>query len=587
MRGKVKKFNAVRQLKVFNLALFLLSLTGFEYFGMKVASGFVGLPLSLTAAGEWLLALWVLLAVLEIAVAGAAGGGDKKLFSTAFVLTHAPWLLGFALPFFLRLHLPEPHDFAWRKIQILFGLMWVSHLSLYSGWLLWKSRNLSRKVSAAFLAPALFLFCGLALWTTQCDTSGDEPHYLLMAYSLVHDGDLDLSNNYQNQDYRGFYQRGVLEPQGLEHIADGKDYSHHPLGPVLAILPGFLLAGRLGAALTIAVLAALALFLTLKVLEETGALHPPLQVVGCAGLYASPLLLFSGLIFPEVPSACLLAAGLLFFIRKRWGSLGLCVGLLLWMHNRNVLLVLPWLIWVGFSLWDLKKKRDVSAVWFAAGFLSPVAVLAVYFHSIYGVWTPLGAHNESFFSLFPLNRFFIGFFGLALDQECGLWFHFPVFALIPAGLWLVFQSKSPFKVGVPLLFLFYYLAMSFYENIGETPAARFMVGMTPLLLVLIYPVVAKAMKREYWNYAVIFLVAVGAAVNWILAAVPWMRYNKLAGENWILKIAGGLVHIPLTRWEPSFNLSPVGPRSYILSIFWMAVTAALTGWFLKQRSRKG
>jgi hypothetical protein len=140
---------------------------------------------------------------------------------------------------------------------------------------------------------------------------------------------------------------------------------------------------------------------------------------------------------------------------------------------------------------------------------------------------------------------------------------------------------------VPLLFLFYYLAMSFYENIGETPASRFMVGVTPLLVVLIYPVVAKAMKREYWNYAVVFLVAVGAAVNWILAAVPWMRYNKLAGENWVLKIAGGVFHLPLTLWEPGFNLSPVEPRSYILSIFWMAVTAALTVWFLKQRSRKG
>ncbi len=35
--------------------------------------------------------------------------------------------------------------------------------------------------------------CGTTLWTaTVCDLSGDEPHYLLMAYSLIHDGDLDL-----------------------------------------------------------------------------------------------------------------------------------------------------------------------------------------------------------------------------------------------------------------------------------------------------------------------------------------------------------------------------------------------------------
>ena len=94
----MKKFNAARQLKAFDLALFILSLTGFEYFGMKTASGFINLPVSLTTAGEGWLALWVLLAALEILLASVLGGGDKKLFSTAFVLTHAPWMLGFALP---------------------------------------------------------------------------------------------------------------------------------------------------------------------------------------------------------------------------------------------------------------------------------------------------------------------------------------------------------------------------------------------------------------------------------------------------------------------------------------------------------
>ncbi len=571
----------------FDLVLFILSLAGFEYFGMKTASGIVGLPVSLTTVGEALLALWVLLGALEMILAFAMGGGDKKLFSTAFVLTHSPWVLGFALPLVLKVHLPEPHDFAWRKIQILFGIMWVSHLFLYTGWLLWKSRDLSRKVSTSFLAASLVLFLGLALWTTQCDTSGDEPHYLLMAYSLVHDGDLDLSNNYQNHDYQSFYQRGLLEPQGLEHIEDGKDYSHHPLGPVLAVLPGFYLAGRLGAALTMAFLAALALFLTLRVLEESGARHPPLQLVGCAGLYSSPLLLFSGLIFPEIPTACLVSAGLLLFIRKRWAGLGFCVGLLLWMHNRNVLLVLPWLGLAGLALWRLKKKREVSSLWFSMGFLIPVAALALYFHSIYGVWTPLGAHNEPFLSLFPLNHFFIGFFGLALDQECGLWFHFPIFALVLAGIWLTLKSKGPLQNGAPVLFLFYYLAMSFYENLGETPAARFLAGVTPLLLVLIYPAVEKALKREYWNYLVFFLLSLGIGVNWILAAVPWMRYNKLEGKNWILEILGDGAHFPLTRWEPSFNLSPPESLSYLLSIFWMGAAFSLTIWFLKKYSQKG
>ncbi|HVM32718.1 MAG TPA: hypothetical protein VMU88_06255 [bacterium] len=583
----MKKLNAIRQLKAFNLSLFVLVLAGYEYFGMKAASGFPALPISLTQVGEGWLALGLLVAALEMLLAFAVGGGEKKLFFTAFLLAQSPWILGLALPLAVKIHLPAPHDFAWRKVQILFGIIWVSHLFLYTGWLLWKSRRLARRVSTSFLAAALVLLPGLALWTSQCDTSGDEPHYLLMAYSLVHDGDLDLSNNYQAGDYRAFYHRGVLEPQGLEHFVGGKDYSHHPLGPVLAILPGFALAGRLGASLTMAFLAAFTIFLTLRVLEETGARHVPLQLVGAVALYGSPLLLFSGLIFPEIPTACLVAAGLLLFARRRWVALGFCLGLLLWMHNRNLLLVLPWLGLALLALWNLKKQRGSSALGFAGGLFIPLLALALYFHFLYGVFTPLGAHNESFFSLFPLSRFPVGFLGLSLDQECGLWFHFPVFALLLAGVWMTFRLKGPFQWAAPGLFLFYYLAMSFYENLGETPACRFMVGVTPLALVLIYPAVEKALKREYWNYLAVTLAGVGVGVNWILAAVPWARYNRLEGENWVLKIMGNLAHLPLTRLEPSFNASPVEARSYLLAVLWMALASGLTVWFFRKNSRKG
>jgi hypothetical protein len=106
-------------------------------------------------------------------------------------------------------------------------------------------------------------------------------------------------------------------------------------------------------------------------------------------------------------------------------------------------------------------------------------------------------------------------------------------------------------------------------------------------LVLIYPAVEKALKREYWNYLVFFLLSLGIGVNWILAAVPWMRYNKLEGKNWILEILGDGAHFPLTRWEPSFNLSPPESLSYLLSIFWMGAAFSLTIWFLKKYSQKG
>ena len=42
--------------------------------------------------------------------------------------------------------------------------------------------------------------------------TGDEPHYLLAAHSLVYDHDLDLANNYADQDYASFYPSALLDP---------------------------------------------------------------------------------------------------------------------------------------------------------------------------------------------------------------------------------------------------------------------------------------------------------------------------------------------------------------------------------------
>lgn len=480
------------------------------------------------------------------------------------------------------LALPEPHNFNLRKLQILLGIILVSHFFLYVRVLLSGSYQKGWKTSKVFGWIAVFFFLSATLWTASvCDLSGDEPHYLLMAYSLVHDHDLDLSNNYADKDYRQFYHRGDLEPQGLEHVVDGRRYSHHPLGPVLLVLPGFALAGRMGAALTMALLAALALYLALRVLEETGAGGWALHAVGVIGLFSSPFLLFAGVIYPEIPTACLVASGLLLLLRKRWFGLGFCLGALLWMHNRNVLLFIPLVLFSAYEIVKHPKQRREAAMTFALGLGLPLLALVLYFHSVYGVWTPLGAHNEPFTSLFRWNHFGAGFFGLALDQECGLWFHFPIFAMSVTGGVMLARSKNPLRFVILGTVLFYYLFLSFYENLGLTPATRYMVGIVPLLLPALYPVLEKMRKKDVWAFLTAFAFWAGTLMNGILAAVPWMRYNKLNGENWMLKIAGSFLHLPLTSWEPAFNPAVVDPKSYVMSALWMGTTVLLSVLFLK------
>ncbi len=128
--------------------------------------------------------------------------------------------------------------------------------------------------------------------------------------------------------------------------------------------------------------------------------------------------------------------------------------------------------------------------------------------------------------------------------------------------------------------------MSFYENLGLTPATRYMVGVTPLLLFAIYPVLER-MKRFYlWEALTLFSFTTGVLINWILAVIPWMRYNKLEGENLMLKTGGNLLGIPLPSLEPSFQSAIIPLHSYVLSAVWILVTIGLTVLFIKESSAR-
>src|SRR3954451_4620395 len=48
-------------------------------------------------------------------------------------------------------------------------------------------------------------------WHDSQPYSGDEPHYLLVSESLIHDGDVDVKNDYLGRRYHAYYA-GHLDP---------------------------------------------------------------------------------------------------------------------------------------------------------------------------------------------------------------------------------------------------------------------------------------------------------------------------------------------------------------------------------------
>ena len=93
--------------------------------------------------------------------------------------------------------------------------------------------------AAAYLAGAWQIFPQLP--------TGDEPHYLVIAQSLVKDHDLQIENNHRRGDYHDYYG-GDLRPDYLRRGQNGEIYSVHAPGlsvlvaPVLAVFgyPGVL-----------------------------------------------------------------------------------------------------------------------------------------------------------------------------------------------------------------------------------------------------------------------------------------------------------------------------------------------------------
>jgi hypothetical protein len=90
----------------------------------------------------------------------------------------------------------------------------------------------------AFIPALLVLHIAAAARVQQqVGPEGDEPHYLMVAASLLEDGDLALQDDYAAGRYRAFHPAD-LEPHYRVRGKDGAIYSLHALGLSLLVLPG-------------------------------------------------------------------------------------------------------------------------------------------------------------------------------------------------------------------------------------------------------------------------------------------------------------------------------------------------------------
>lgn len=277
---------------------------------------------------------------------------------------------------------------------------------------------------------------GVAVAVSEHALTGDAPHYLTIARSLAADGDLDLTNDYDDRTYADFYA-GSLEPRHTNISPWGEQYPFHGIGVAVLVAPAFALWGVSGATATLVLLMGAAS--TLLWLAAWHLLRDAAAAwVGWAALVlTAPFALHAAAVYPDGPAAAAVAAALYLLARLHhgpplslWilaaGSLGLAA--LPWLHARLAFPAGVLGLAILAAIWRGQPDRVTRAAWFL---MAPIISLAGWLAAaqvMFGTWNPSAAilQRTAPGTWADMGR---GLLGLLADQEYGLLPVAPVMAL--------------------------------------------------------------------------------------------------------------------------------------------------------------
>lgn len=412
-----------------------------------------------------------------------------------------------------------------------------------------------RTLSLHLFAAALGVYVLTAAYlATAISSTGDEPYYLLVAASLIRDGDLDLANNFAQEDYLPFYWGRLYSGQNTVETPTGALYSVTYSGLLAYLIaPGVALAGRLGAMITIAVLAALLMVQVFRLAwETTGSLRAS-WLVWLFLAFVSPVLVFSSQVYPEIPAALLVACAarvirrLPAAPRRHFAVLALCLLALVLLKIRYAALAMPLAAW---ALWRLRRGR--AAVLALAGVTLVAAGLVVLDRLSGGLLYLRYVERIPFRVLLePRAHMLVSLLGMFLDQEFGLLPYSPIYVLAALGLPLALRRDREYGFLLATAACYVYPFLHSFEWYGGfSPPFRYLVAIVPVLAIP----VAHALTRAQGP---VLATMTGAAWAWSLAVAflitlhPTLRLNRATGEATWLRFLGDGLGADLPRLLPT------------------------------------
>ena len=415
--------------------------------------------------------------------------------------------------------------------------------------------------------------------------TGDEPHYLTIATSLIRDGDLEIFNNYRDKDYLPFYPWHLGDPRDPEDMhalygTGGNLYSKHSIGLPLMIVPAMWLGGHglaIGFMMALSALLSTELWrlaLDVTTSQSEASSHTGRWRVGIATatwflvVTASPLLFYSDQFYPEVPGALLVAVALRALLPNTLGTasfvrLALVVSLLPWFHLRYIPIATVIATW-GLIRWvfpggsgprpDRKVVHGSTRNW--TGAILGTLIVAVAGGSLITLDMRLfgGIPAVNDYGSVSLSNIPAGALGLLLDRQYGLLTYGPVYLLALYGL-LALPGQLGWVRSAPMLTLlisyFAFIASFSFWFGAFSPPSRMLVPVMPIF------VAGLAVALHRWHGWRMTIAAIALALaDWAiiaqLIAVPRLRYNYWDGKSVLLAYLSQVWETDITQVLPTF-----------------------------------
>jgi hypothetical protein len=195
-----------------------------------------------------------------------------------------------------------------------------------------------------WLAPLVIAFAVyLAVYDAMNPgTTGDEPHYLLVAESIAFDGDVDMRNDYASRE-RTLRVVNVFPLDYNVQAAVYKDSGElrplHGVGLSALLAPAVGLGGLTGARVVMVLIAALLAHQLYFLLKDLGLRRRYRIAAWIAVAFCMPVVPFTSQIYPELPGALIVVVVLRIILRRTVSPWVLAMGslatsALFWLHVR-------------------------------------------------------------------------------------------------------------------------------------------------------------------------------------------------------------------------------------------------------------